>query len=352
VRARSDRTPSAPARETAALLRRWLASGRIQAPSGAFCAWRDGDVLSFEYPEITGYALTALAAYGELNDGEATAGMRAADWLVSRLEGGDRSAHAGWDEGAAYTFDLGMIAAGLISFGRLFHTPVHEQRGIQTARELAALISLDDGLPPLAPDGPASKRLPAWSNVGHPHLAKCVQSLCLADETVAAEMLMHHTSRFQADAGYFVTQRQDDFVMLHPHLYAVEALWMWGTARGDDSVLARARRATEWAWEHQLASGGLPRLVGLRDVVPDAPEQLDVTSQAVRAALLLGLAPPGLDRAIARLCDSAVADGPGASLPYQPQSGQRHLNAWVTMFGAQALELAGGRVELAWSELV
>jgi hypothetical protein len=42
----------------------------------------------------------------------------------------------------------------------------------------------------------------------------------------------------------------------------------------------------------------------------------------------------------------------GSALVYSPQSGDVHLNAWVTMFGAQALELAGGGETMRWEHLV
>ena len=58
--------PATTASTTAAALRRWLASGEPQSPSGAFYAWVEEDGSpSFEYPEITGYALTHLAGLAD-----------------------------------------------------------------------------------------------------------------------------------------------------------------------------------------------------------------------------------------------------------------------------------------------
>src|SRR3954469_15409943 len=108
------------ARRLASDLRLWLASGELQSPDGAYCAWRDAQTgeLACAYPEITGYALTWLAGRRGRTEAEVSAGRRAADWVTARLGARDRSARRGWEEGAVYTFDLGMIAAGLISFGR------------------------------------------------------------------------------------------------------------------------------------------------------------------------------------------------------------------------------------------
>jgi hypothetical protein len=342
------------AAEQAACLATWLASGEVQSPAGAFCAWREeGGELAFEYPEITGYALTWLASHDDPSEAEIEAGRRAANWLLERLKANDLSAHSRWDGGAVYTFDLGMIAAGLISFGRRVEEPQFIDRGESVGRHLASLFLDHEDPPQVDPSGPPSGRDPTWSNAGHPHVSKCVQSMLLSEQWEAAEKLITHAGAFQHESGYFQTQPSEDFVMLHPHFYTVEALWMWGTARGDDAALARARRATEWAWRHQLPEGGMPRLVNLSNE-DEGVEQLDITSQAVRAALLVKVEVDGLHRAVERLLAAARPAGEGAAaLPYQTQSESPHLNAWVTMFGAQALDLvASADRRLEWHELV
>ena len=340
----------------AARLASWLEGGGVQSPDGAFCAWREerGGALAFEYPEITGYALTWLAAQPELDAEAREAGLRAGRWLLERIKANAISAHVDYDGSAVYTFDLGMIAAGLISFGRRVQEPSLLGRGEQVARHLGSLF-LEDPLPPaIDPRGPASSREITWSNASHPHLSKCVQSLILTEQWAAAEKLMAHAASFQRPDGYFLTQPREDLVMLHPHLYTVEAMWMWGTARGEQDPLDRARRATEWTWLHQLPEGGLPRLVNLDAEREQAVEQLDVTSQAIRAALLTGAEVHGLERAVERLCAVACNVGEAAALPYQPSAPEAHLNAWVSMFGAQALQLASraGQPLLQWHELV
>lgn len=340
--------------EVAERLGDWLTGNGVQSDSGAFCAWRDEDgLLAFEYPEITGYALTWLAGRPSLTAAGQEAGRRAARWLVERLAAGNRAAHDGWDEGAVYTFDLGMIAAGMISYGRRFDEAQTVERGELLAGELAKLALTNPFMPAVAPDGPPTGRPSSWSTAGRPHLAKCVQALMLIEEWDAAAHLIADACTFQDPSGYFLTQPDEQIVMLHPHFYTVEALWMWGTARGDDDALERAHRATEWAWRHQLPAGGLPRMVALdEDTV--APEQFDLTSQGVRAGLLTGAGLDRLEKAVSRLCTSALPLPDGAALPYQPQAESLHQNSWVSLFGAQALELAAqpGEVSLAWHELV
>jgi hypothetical protein len=180
---------------------------------------------------------------------------------------------------------------------------------------------------------------------------KCVQALLLADEDAAARELCTYALQAQAPDGHFETEPGDATVMLHPLLYAVEGLWMAGVRLEEPALLQAARRATTWVWQHQLPTGGLPRSV---DRAGLGPEQFDLTSQAVRAAILLGADPDGLDRAISRLADSARPDaGFGSALVYQPEAGAIHLNSWVTMFGGQALRLAAeGPESIRWDTLV
>lgn len=97
-----------------------------------------------------------------------------------------------------------------------------------------------------------------------------------------------------------------------------------------------------------MPTGGLPRFVG---GAQRGVEQLDVTSQAVRAAVLTDLDPIGLDLATSRLTRLTVTTQDGAALVYQPSCRQVHLNAWVTMFGAQALMLAGDPDAVTWKTL-
>ena len=336
-----------------ARLRDWLTSGRPQSAAGAYCAWRDAvsGELAFEYPEITGYALTWLAAQSHLTERAHEAGVAAADWLTRRFAAGDRSARAGWEKGAIYTFDLGMIAAGLISFGRAAKIASYEQLGEDVAKSLAGYIAQAGELPAVAPDGPATGRGGEWSTGGRGHLVKCVQALLLSDNRDAAGHLLEQACADQVNDGHFVTQPGDAFVMLHPHLYAIEGLWIWGTATGDTDALDRARRATEWVWKQQLPSGGFPRWTSDTDV---GPEQLDATGQAVRAAILIGLRPDGLAATVGRLASCARTDGEhGSALVYRPDDVAYHLNVWVSMFGEQALTLACGESEaLQWHELV
>jgi hypothetical protein len=301
---------------------------------------------AYDYAEITGYALTHLAARDELTDDEADVGRRAAEWLTARVRQRRLAARDGWDGDAVYLFDLGMISAGLQSFGGR----LDEQRYVDAGLELVELIEaeLAGGIVAVSSRGPRSERT-NWSTHGVVHLAKLAQSLLLAGREEPARRLIDAARAVQGPDGHMPTDSESTVTMLHPHLYGAEGLWMWGSAMGDQDAIDRARANVQWVWTHQLQTGGLPRAFGR----PEPIEQLDVTSQAVRMALLLGVHTPAVDRAIERLLEVARERDGMLAMPYQPGSPDVHLNTWVTMFASQALALAGpGAKPLRWDQLV
>lgn len=347
-----------------AQLRRWLTSGRCQRANGAFVAWRDArtGVHAFEYPEITGYVLTYLAGRPTLGADEALVGRQAAEWLIRRFQGGNYAARDGWDKGTVYLFDLAMIANGLLTFGERVSEERYMTSGLDLAAKLVGELKGAGGPRTLSRATPTTNRASNWSTTGQAHMCKAVQCLLHADRlgvrgaTAVAERLVAHTKRLQAKDGWFRTQQATGITMLHPHLYAIEGLWMWGLARSDDHALAQARHGMTWLWTHQLQHGGFPRLAASSGLPSgaDAVEQTDVTSQAIRMTLALHLDMPAVVRASQRLTYVAQYDGRGcAALPYQPASSPRHLNVWATLFGAQATEVvSAGAESLTWQHLV
>ena len=348
--------------DTAAIahaLRRWLFSGKCQSESGAFCGWRDAGTgqLAFEYPEITGYLLTFVAGLPDLTPDELAAARRGADWLVGRLGRGDYSARSGWDGGAVYTFDLGMVASGLISFGRL-HGDEYVETGMRVVRFLVSESEAAGKVPAVA-RGPEAGH-PGWATEGRAHLLKLVQCLLLGDELGVigardwAKSLIGEAAVLQQSDGRFVTDPRDEVTMLHPHQYALEGLWIWGRATSEQSALERARRGVEWVLAHQLESGGFPRFVRVSNGEA-SPEQGDATAQVMRLrSLTLGLDTPipELERAAERLVGTMTVGSAERAAVYQPSSSSSHENAWVTMFAAQAIDLISKRRALPWSELV
>jgi hypothetical protein len=343
-----------------ASLRRWLSEGEIVSPSGAYYAWFDADTCNpaFEYPEITGYALTHLASQPDPTDAERRSAANAAHWLVERWRGGDRSARAGWDDGRVYYFDLAMEANGLLLAGSRFGINSAVDVGAEIVRVMVAEIAKTGYLPCL-PEADGGARA-GWSTQGVPHMGKALQSLLHARELLedassdldeAIKRVVQQTLDNQQADGRFVTDPSDEMTMLHPHLYAVEGLWCHAEATGDRASGAAAKAGATWVWDHQLSTGGLPRCVRLDGVTEGVPEQHDLTAQAVRAAYLTETSVDQAARAADRLVDVATPRANAAALIYQPEAGQRHLNAWVSLFGAQALGIAAS-LPIAWQELV
>jgi len=342
-------------------LRAWLIDGDVVSPSGAYHAWFD-PILgtgSFEYPEITGYALTHLTGLNVATEEERTRTQRAADWLVQRWESGNRAARDGWENGGVYYFDSAMVANGLLQVGEKLCRPDATRVGLEIVDMITSEVGSRGCLPPL-PTGQHSSRH-GWSVDGLAHMGKTLQCLHHAARVAPSkplesviEIVLAQTLAAQKSDGRFVTEAADEITMLHPHFYAVEGLWCHAQATGDPTAAEAARAGTAWAWRHQLPSGGLPRFVVRASGEVSGIEQLDVIAQGVRAAVLTGTSHDAAWRAGERLATLAVGRGSGrAGLPYQAASSEHHLNAWVTMFGSQALTLLlHGASTLVWDSLV
>src|SRR5262249_24107622 len=153
------------------------------------------------------------------------------------------------------------------------------------------------------------------------HLAKLVQALLLSEELgraairpVSARLIEVVKNCQEADGRMRTDDRDRATVMLHPHLYAAEGLWIWGTATGDTNPLERWAAALDWVLAHQLDSGGFPRSVRRAANRAVAVEQSDVTAQTVRLALILGRRSPAVDRAAARLVETARSEHAGLAI--------------------------------------
>jgi len=169
-----------------------------------------------------------------------------------------------------------------------------------------------------------------------------------------ASMLVDRGIAAQQVDGRIVTHPDDEITMLHPHLYAVEGLWVYGRATGDNRALECARKAVQWVYAQRLPNGGFPRFASNCDGTR-GPEQCDATAQFLRAAVLTGIN-GDLSSTVGRLCSVALSGiGLGRAIPYQPQAKALHLNVWASMFAAQACELLTSddlRHALDWRLLV
>ena len=320
-------------------------------PSGGIAGWRERRTgrLSDEYPEISGYYLSAAVFAG---DKGSAAVIRAADWLSARIEA-NASASRRVDGSAIYNFDQGIIAAGLIKYGVRAGNARVVAAGIRAASRLRDQVNELGHLPTLDPtSGPPDGRPATWSTVGRLHLAKTVQCLLLAAELGVAGMReaarniiddVASTFSFSSDG----LRNEAGQINLHATCYALEGLWIWDAVHRTTGLQEILHAALDELVSYRLPSGGFPRLAA----IAASREQSDVHAQVVRLAALLGRAST-VRPSIARLREVASPAEYGWSVPYEPLAAEVHENAWATMFAAQALALVDGPADLDWWELI
>ena len=335
-------------------MRVWLASS-ARHPDGGLAGWIDPQSSSPSppYPEITGYALTFVAGLDHPTASELAVGSAAARWLLDRLDRGLSAPVERHGTGIEYSFDLAIISTGLQRFGAVIDDVTFIDAGKAIAHRLVSEVEATGLLEPLTRASSITER-GAWSTRGHAHLIKASQCLLLADRgglpgaRAAADAIIARGIEDIFDDGRCMTP-PDTTTLLHPHLYAVEGLWMYAECTQDERAARLARQAACWAWTQQARSGGFPRSAGQSRTT--SPEQGDATAQALRAASLMGLAAGDIAGAIGWLRRSAVKIDDGWAILYQPGTELAHPNVWSTMFAYQALAVANGR-KLAWDELV
>ena len=340
-----------PSRPSSADLFDWLFAGVLAHPSGGIAGWRERRTgrLSDEYPEISGYFLSA-AVFADATDSAAV--TRAADWLCARIEG-NASASRRVDGPAVYNFDQGIIAAGLIKYGVRARNARAVAAGVRAASRLRDQVNELGHLPPLDPAAaPPDERPATWSTVGRLHLAKTVQCLLLAAELGAAGMrAAARTIVDDVSSAFSLTsdglRDAAGKVNLHATCYALEGLWIWDAAHRTTGLDEILNTALGELLSYRLQSGGFPRLAA----TTASREQSDVHAQVIRLAALLGHVST-VRPSIARLRQVASPAQIGWSVPYEPQAPEVHENAWATMFAAQALALVDGPRELEWWELI
>lgn len=335
--------------KTAENLARWLFSGALSHSDGAIAAWRDHATqeLAYEYPEITGYLLTAAAFTGRTDDLRV---RKAADWLCDRVERGVLHSRA-CDGRVIYNFDTAIVAAGLLNFGSATSGDRYLDASIRLAIRLRDQLLRRGWLSALDPDSAIPTRKASWSTTGRVHLLKATQALFLASEhgvdcmIEAAELVVDDVvRRFSLDGEDL--RGPDGRTYLHPACYALEGLWIWSVARGSATHLDLARRVFDEILAFRLPSGGFPRTAG----GSEDEEQTDVVAQMTRLASLLRRDEEA-DKGLARLSELTLPAPPGVALVYAPRSAHVHESSWSSMFALQAFELTL-QPALDWRQLI
>ncbi len=360
----------------------WMLHSGIQdlssAPEkkGGVNAWFDVRTQSypFLYSEITGYAVNAyLFAHTQTGEPAYLAAARmAADWLIRQEfpENGLIRTRVNHDhfrtpyfEEWVFTFDQWIIVYGLVCLAEAAKDKTYLNHACRMADFLLKETVRPNGL--FFPVYHIGRKEPEatgdkWSRQSGGFHAKALMALDKLQEltgnpayTAAAKKLFTATLQLQQPDGRFITQDSEGSTHLHPHLYTVEGLLQHGLFHGNNDALQAAQRGVEWALKGQRADGTVFSF--FKDGALQPFTRADVLAQTLRTAVRLqqeGLL-TGREESLKKLRDKLlsfqVQQGPmrGAFFYGQEQDGSihYHLNAWVTMFAAQALWLTDHETE-------
>jgi hypothetical protein len=316
----------------------WLTSPDVVRYDGAVMSWVNPDHPGYPYPEIAGYMLSYLSLQGPT-----TLSMR--NRIAAHIDRHDLTASGAVGRGGAeYVFDSAMVLAGLVAHqkaGGFLTAPDMPER-------LYRFISgrLERKIP-LEGDLEADSR--HWSQSYGVHLLKCVLSLTayaeLHQEPSPRELVSNLLTDLLPlyDNGRFRINADSNQTYMHAHCYALEGLLVL-EGRGFGGLRPWIEGGASWLAEIQAPDGGLPALVANRFAVPTAHG--DCTAQAVRiwSCVNPDSFRENIDRAT-RFLEELSAEG---GIRYR--RGSEDINTWVTIFGAQAFEMAedGG----SWQWLV
>ncbi|MGL5859165.1 MAG: hypothetical protein ACRC35_12325 [Angustibacter sp.] len=340
---------------SAAELLDWLVGPDLADPSGHCLSWHNPSHPGYPYPEITGLLLALL--------GSTRRHRRRQDQLIGALLA-EPPDGVGRGPVTWYAFDtamaLGGVVASLEQDPRTGHEDAHDrttliERADRWVDALTAAVHSGRARVPTVSVTSSTR----WSDSFGAHQSKLAVSLIryarwvrsagadpsggtTADRAVAAlrasDALLTGTVALSEPDGRFRIHDRAPLSYLHAHCYAMEGLLAQTTR--DDLSSAAARTVQEaldagarWlATVQQLDGGFLAWHDGRR---ASGPTRTDATAQAVRLWLAIdpaGFAGP-VTRALALLERARVA---GAGVPYEP--GSADVNAWASMFTAQALQ--------------
>ncbi len=354
----------------------WLLESGIQDTSensqarGGVNAWFDlrSQSYLFFYSEITGYAVNAFLFYYSVT-GEVSyldAAIQAADWLLKtqypengliRTRVNRTVYHGSYFDSWIFTFDQWVVIYGLSNLSQAAGKPVYLEAAQRMARFLIKHTVREDGLfypifdvenkKPLAPGD-------KWSRQSGSFHAKALLALSklqgLSRDDVYhpyAQRLAERVLSLQQGNGRFITQDDEESTHLHPHLYSLEGLLSLWLSEKDEKCLLAVEKGLKWVLNHQLENGVLYSSFKNGSFLPYV--RADILAQSLRLGTILlqqGLLKESrfqLERLREKLLSYQILAGSqkGGFLYGQEQDGiiHYHVNAWVTMFAAQALWL-------------
>jgi hypothetical protein len=328
-------------------LRDWLLFAPIQPVSGphrgGIAGWLGaGRRPAFVYGEITGYFLTCGRFIAHHDDGRPLRARLAAAqaWLDAEWRDAPPPtrrylvpAEPDWRNEAMFSFDCAMMLRGLngVATG-------HAQRtrdAIQAA--LLRTVAPDGTLRTHIPRSPDTVLPQRWSTTAGPFQVKTAAAILSAPDVAAPlRTAADATARRWLD-WYRAHELTGD---LHPLLYHLEGLLLWGSRRNEWQHWQLAAEIFDEIMARQRGDGDLPAT--LSDDQSDS--RSDVTAQALRIGALLVEAGFLPGRRLGRLRGLAEAlrtyADPGGGVRFRnAHTGDAHVNVWCTVFAYQALAL-------------
>lgn len=355
----------------------WLANSAIQNSSvnknlrGGVHAWfdRQKGKYAFLYSEIAGYAINTFLFFNDLheNDHYLKKAKLAADWLlkIASDESGCVKTRMGCDfetesyfDSWTFTFDNWMVLYALCNLYGVTHEKVYLENAKKLGNFLTDHTVRPDGL--LMPifnvkDNKTESPDDKWSRQSGSFHAKALLGLLRLHELTQSDRLLQCAERLaravlalQEADGRFVTQTNNDSTLLHPHLYTLEGLLFYGVRQDKPEYIEAVVKGLTWAFHSQGEDGALLCYYDNNRFLPFV--RVDVLAQALRiGSLLMQIGrsandlPNRLSRLRTKLISFQIKTGSqrGGFLYGQEENGvvHDHVNAWVTMFAVQALQL-------------
>ncbi len=340
---------------------------------GSFNAWyeQDKDRYPFVYSEITGYLITMMCYLWERTRNEIfiERAKSAAEWLLKSMQepnGAIRCIYPldksqfDFKKDQIYAFDNGIVLNGFVNLYRVCEKEKYLTAAVRTAEWLVSHAQKPSGgFYPLYQMDEESflESDNEWStSSGSYHVKVSTGLLNLYDVTGKKRYLdsaikaCNYACSRQKKSGRFPSYSKFDGTNAHPLCYTAEGLWVAGTYLGVEGYLTFSAKGIKWLLDTQSHDGKIPRLY--IDGKANYNERLDAMCQAVRMArihIAEGRLPEAyqdkIDKIIPLILQYRANDGnvrAHGGICFGKSSGGQfipHVNAWVTAFALQALEI-------------
>lgn len=353
----------------------WLLHSGIQnQPSspeldGGVNAWFDlrTDSYPFIYSEITGYAVNAfLFYYAQTHEPAALqAAQKAAQWLIRNRDHETglirtRLNHAHFEssyfDSWIFTFDQWIIVYSLSCLFEVTGNDLYLSAAISMADFLLDhTVNKDGSFAPVF--NLKTKKIEStgdkWSRQPGSFHAKALMALAKLQQLTgknsygnSAQLLKQWTLSRQLPEGHFVTLDADGSTHLHPFLYTLEGLTSFGLSQNCKEAIEASYKGIQWILREALFDRGTHSFFVSGGFLPFI--RVDIMAQTLRLASIFRIHGYLQDNAAllhirSKLLAYQMTHGSqkGGFLYGQEENGtlHYHVNAWVTMFAAQALSI-------------